>query len=123
MSLSKRPVLMRSEMMIGLLVAPVAPSARFDLTRSGSIESSQSFVPLATSDWSGVISILLGNRELADQRLVEIVNVVEVLAVIAVGLGHFADPNQVINDLAKVAGRANAPIGEHDVGHHGRLCK
>ena len=34
---SKRPVLMRSETMIGLDVAPVAPSARFFPTRSGSI--------------------------------------------------------------------------------------
>jgi hypothetical protein len=48
---SKRPVLIRSEMMIGFDVAPVAPSLRLERTRSGSIESSQTFVPEAMSDW------------------------------------------------------------------------
>ena len=38
-----------------VLVAPVVPSARLDFTRSGSIESSHSFVPAATNDCSGVI--------------------------------------------------------------------
>src|SRR4029450_7039344 len=102
MSRSKRPVLMRSEMMIGLLVAPVAPSARFALTSSGAIESSQRLVPEATSDWSGVISLLLGNRELPDKRPVEVIDVVEVLAAIAIGLRHFADPDQVIDNLAEI---------------------
>ena len=41
-------------MMIGFEVAPVAPSARLVRTKSGSIESSQSFVPLATNDSKGV---------------------------------------------------------------------
>src|SRR5262245_20337355 len=121
MSRSKRPVLMRSEMMIGLLVAPVAPSARFAFTSSGSIESSQSLVPAATSDWSGVISFLLGNRELADKRLVEVIDVVEILASIAIGLRHFADPDQVIDDLAEVARRADAPICKHQLGHQAEL--
>ena len=40
--------------MIGLEVAPVAPAARFDRTRSGSIESSQSFVPVASRDSIGL---------------------------------------------------------------------
>ena len=39
--------------MIGLEVAPVAPSARLRTTRSGSIESSQSLVPHAIRDLSG----------------------------------------------------------------------
>ena len=59
MSASKRPVLIRSEMMIGFDVAPVAPSARFLTTRSGSIESSQSLVPDAISDRSGELMWLL----------------------------------------------------------------
>src|SRR5262249_55937667 len=42
-------------MMIGLDVAPVAPSARLRATSSGSTESSQSFVPQAIRDWSGVV--------------------------------------------------------------------
>ena len=41
-------------MMIGLEVAPVAPRARLRSTRSGSIESSHSLVPLAMSDCSGL---------------------------------------------------------------------
>src|SRR5690349_24519897 len=56
---SNRPVLSRSEMMIGLLVAPVAPSAMFLSTRSGSTESSQSLVPLATRDLSDMVKLLL----------------------------------------------------------------
>src|SRR5579883_951805 len=51
---SKRPVLIRSAMMIGLEVAPVAPKARFVFTSVGSTESSHSFVPVATSDCNGV---------------------------------------------------------------------
>ena len=50
MSASNRPVANRSATMIGLDVAPVAPVARFDRTKSGSIESSQSFVPVASRD-------------------------------------------------------------------------
>ncbi len=49
---SKRPVLMMSAMMMGLEVAPVAPSARFVFTKSGSIESSHSLVPVAIKDCS-----------------------------------------------------------------------
>src|SRR5205085_11122621 len=49
---SKAPPLMMSEMMIGLDVAPVAPSLRFVSTSLGSIESSQTFVPQAISDLS-----------------------------------------------------------------------
>ena len=45
MSSSNRPVLMRSAMMIGFEVAPVAPSARLRAISSGSTESSQSLVP------------------------------------------------------------------------------
>ena len=37
-------------MMIGLEVAPVAPNSRLMATSLGSMESSQSFVPAATSD-------------------------------------------------------------------------
>src|SRR5262249_53488402 len=37
-----------------LEVAPVAPRARLVLTRSGSMESSQTLVPVAMSDWRGV---------------------------------------------------------------------
>ena len=37
-------------MMIGLEVAPVAPSGRLLATSSGSTESSQSLVPVAISD-------------------------------------------------------------------------
>ena len=40
-------------MMIGFEVAPVAPSARFLATSSGSIESSQSLVPQAIRERSG----------------------------------------------------------------------
>ncbi len=40
-------------MMIGFDVAPVAPSARFVFTKSGSTESSQSLVPVAISDCRG----------------------------------------------------------------------
>ena len=39
--------------MIGFDVAPVAPKTRFEAINSGSMESSHSFVPEATSDWSG----------------------------------------------------------------------
>ena len=44
------PALMMSATMIGLLVAPVAPAARFFFTSGGSIESSQTLVPVAISD-------------------------------------------------------------------------
>ena len=54
MSASNRPVANRSATMIGLEVAPVAPAARFDRTKSGSIESSHSFVPVASSDSIGL---------------------------------------------------------------------
>jgi hypothetical protein len=40
--------------MMGFEVAPVAPSARFLTTKSGSIESSQSLVPVAMSDLSDI---------------------------------------------------------------------
>ncbi len=46
------PALMMSATMIGLLVAPVAPAARFFFTSGGSIESSQTLVPVAISDFS-----------------------------------------------------------------------
>src|SRR5688572_10991948 len=46
-----------SETMIGLEVAPVAPSLRLDATRSGSIESSHSFVPVAMRDCRDMIKI------------------------------------------------------------------
>ena len=55
MSASKRPVFSKSEMMMGLEVAPVAPSARLLAIKSGSTESSQTLVPDAASDCSGVI--------------------------------------------------------------------
>jgi hypothetical protein len=45
--------------MIGFEVAPLAPRARFFTTRSGSIESSQSFVPHAISDRNGELMRLL----------------------------------------------------------------
>src|SRR6185437_11633201 len=54
-SLSNRPVLIRSEMIIGLEVAPDAPQARFSTTKSGSIESSQSLVPLAIKLFNGEV--------------------------------------------------------------------
>ena len=57
MSASNRPVLIRSAMMIGFEVAPVAPSARLRAISSGSTESSQSLVPEATSDCSGVMAV------------------------------------------------------------------
>ena len=60
--LSNRPVLIRSETMIGFDVAPVAPNLRLAATRSGSMLSSQSFVPVAISDSSGVIRLLLPVR-------------------------------------------------------------
>ena len=44
-------------MMIGFEVAPVAPCDRFSLMRSGSTESSHSFVPDAASDCNGVMCI------------------------------------------------------------------
>src|SRR5258708_5596998 len=44
---------MRSDTITGLDVAPVAPQARFSRTKSGSTESSHSFVPVATRDLSG----------------------------------------------------------------------
>src|SRR2546421_330288 len=43
--------LMRSDTMMGFEVAPVAPRARLLLTRSGSMESSHSLVPVATRDF------------------------------------------------------------------------
>src|SRR5262249_6637891 len=52
---SDLPVLMISATMIGLLVAPVAPSARLRLTSTGSTESSHSLVPHAISDSNGVV--------------------------------------------------------------------
>src|SRR5271170_5188333 len=55
---SNRPVLIRSEMMIGLLVAPVAPRARFLSTKPGSTLSSQSLVPVAISDLSDIVFFL-----------------------------------------------------------------
>src|SRR5229473_3701799 len=55
---SKRPVLIRSETMMGFEVAPVAPRARFFLMRSGSIESSHSLVPLAIKDFRGLMGYL-----------------------------------------------------------------
>src|SRR5690348_11853683 len=62
MWLSNRPVLIRSAMIIGLEVAPVAPQARFAFTSSGSTESSHNFVPQATSDCNGVIKNAPKNR-------------------------------------------------------------
>src|SRR5258708_5699061 len=50
MSSSKWPPLMRSEMMMGLEVAPVAPAARFLRTSCGSTLSSQTLVPVAMRD-------------------------------------------------------------------------
>src|SRR5262245_62119244 len=55
MSPSNRPVASRSEMMIGFDVAPVAPKPRLRAISSGSTESSQSLVPEATRDCSGVM--------------------------------------------------------------------
>src|ERR1700760_856416 len=66
MSLSKRPVASRSEMMIGLDVAPVAPFARLVAISTGSTESSHSLVPHATRDWSGVMVGLRGMASLLD---------------------------------------------------------
>ena len=45
-------------MMMGLDVAPVAPSLRLRAISSGSTESSQSLVPAFTSDCSGVMVYL-----------------------------------------------------------------
>src|SRR5579864_7542043 len=59
---SKRPVLMRSETMIGLEVAPLAPQARLRATSSGSTESSHSLVPQAMRDCNGVVMALLLSR-------------------------------------------------------------
>ena len=47
---SNRPVLIKLETIIGLEVAPVAPSSRLVRTNSGSILSNQSFVPELISD-------------------------------------------------------------------------
>src|SRR5207244_3750973 len=58
-SSSKRPVLIRSAMMIGLDVAPVPPQARCFDTSSGSIEPSHNFVPEAIRDCKGVVTINL----------------------------------------------------------------
>src|SRR6516225_5164495 len=55
---SSRPVLMMSLTMIGLEVAPLAPHGRLRATSSGSTESSQSLVPQATSDSSGVMAVV-----------------------------------------------------------------
>src|SRR4051812_2978028 len=49
-SSSNAPVLTMSATMIGLDVAPVAPSARFFCTSLGSIESSQTLVPVPISE-------------------------------------------------------------------------
>src|SRR5437899_178562 len=64
---SNRPVLIRSEIIMGFEVAPVAPSARLRVTRSGSIESSHSLVPVAISDCSGV-GIQISRSELFERR-------------------------------------------------------
>src|SRR5207253_2559649 len=55
---SKWPDLMMSEMMIGLDVAPVMPSARNFVTSSGSTESSHTFVPQAIRDFRDMGSVL-----------------------------------------------------------------
>src|SRR5262249_2672083 len=54
-SASDWPVLIRSELMMGLEVAPVAPKAGFLATAWGSTESSHTFVPLAINDCKGVV--------------------------------------------------------------------
>src|SRR5207248_4020903 len=51
---SNCPDLIMSDTMMGLLVAPVAPIARFFFTIGGSIESSQTFVPVAINDFSDI---------------------------------------------------------------------
>ena len=51
MKSSYRPLATKSATMMGLEVAPVAPMARSRRTKSGSTESSQSFVPVAIKDW------------------------------------------------------------------------
>ena len=47
---SNWPVLSKSATIIGLEVSPVAPNCRLTRTSSGSIESSQSLVPVAIRD-------------------------------------------------------------------------
>ena len=43
--------------MIGFEVAPLAPRAKFLATKSGSMESSHSLVPLAIKDLSGELIV------------------------------------------------------------------
>src|SRR5260370_12127901 len=50
---------MRSAIIIGFEVAPLAPRARLRCTRSGSIESSQSFVPDAMRERRGLVIAVL----------------------------------------------------------------
>src|SRR5215212_11451110 len=62
-------------MIIGFDVAPVAPSARFVFTKSGSIESSQSLVPVAMRDCSGeLIASSFGGSLIEVFRLIEIIS-------------------------------------------------
>src|SRR5437879_6875511 len=55
MSLSNRPVLIRSAMIIGFEVAPVIPQERLRAISSGSMPSSHTFVPVAINDCIGVL--------------------------------------------------------------------
>lgn len=57
------------------------------------------------------------------ERSFEIIAVVEVLATIALRFLHVLDANQVVNDLAKVAGREYTPIVEHRFGHKAKLLQ
>ena len=54
---SKRPVLTRSAMMMGLEVAPLTPLALFFSISLGSTESSQTVVPVSMRDWRPVLMV------------------------------------------------------------------
>src|SRR6188472_521947 len=60
--------------MIGFEVAPVAPSARFVFTKSGSTESSQSLVPVAISDCRGEVIASSSKRSWFACRLIGIIS-------------------------------------------------
>src|SRR5688500_3820279 len=62
-----------------------------------------------------------GYLELGDQRLIEVVHVVEIGAPVVPRPGHLADLDQVIDNLAEIAGALYPPTAEHMTGQQPEL--
>src|SRR6056297_2562208 len=63
-------------------------------------------------------SVLIFDKEL-EFRLegsFKAIHIIEVLAAIGFTFSHLLDPNQVVNQLAEVAGAVDAPISQDDLG-------